>query len=290
MTVVTVSFPAAASPSNASEPFIQAVPSLEDELLASDGASRSRSTEAALLISGAEDRYSEVVEQSPSGAEFVEHPDGVTTVTVARSDGAVQALASFADEAASTEVIFEIAGELSWTKEGLVEVVEQSGESYTIAVPWAKDASGRDVPTHYEIRGGDLVQIVDHLSGEFDYPVVADPWLGVRLFTSFKRDRFRGDYRYSAWVTVKGAVILSGGGGVGGYAAGQAVFRNNGWAEWKAKWPKGVTNKKTLQQQYNCHVAAGLHGLPFTQDYNLERFRADKSDWLKSIATHRCNW
>lgn len=44
----------------------------------------------------------------------------------------------------------------------------------TAAVP----ATADDVPTHYEVHGSTLTQIVDHTGGRFAYPVVADPiWL-----------------------------------------------------------------------------------------------------------------
>lgn len=46
-----------------------------------------------------------------------------------------------------------------------------------IAPPWARDASGSDVPTHYEVVGNTLVQVVEH-SNSFVYPVTADPRVG----------------------------------------------------------------------------------------------------------------
>ncbi|UOY03040.1 hypothetical protein [Blastococcus sp. PRF04-17] len=45
-----------------------------------------------------------------------------------------------------------------------------------VAPAWAVDARGLAVPTHYEIRGGDLVQVVEHHVGDHTYPVTADPW------------------------------------------------------------------------------------------------------------------
>lgn len=42
-----------------------------------------------------------------------------------------------------------------------------------IAVPWAVDAEGRSLPTHYEVDGATLTQIVDTTDAVF--PVVADP-------------------------------------------------------------------------------------------------------------------
>lgn len=50
------------------------------------------------------------------------------------------------------------------------------------------------------------------------------------------------------------------------------------------------TNKATLKQQYSCHVAAGVYGLPFTGEYNLERSRANRSNWVSGVLSHRCNW
>lgn len=44
-----------------------------------------------------------------------------------------------------------------------------------LEAPWAVDAVGVPVPTRYEWRDGTLVQIVDHHSGNFNYPIVADP-------------------------------------------------------------------------------------------------------------------
>lgn len=45
----------------------------------------------------------------------------------------------------------------------------------TIEIPWAKDSTGRSLPTSYSIQGGTLVQDVDTTGASF--PVVADPRL-----------------------------------------------------------------------------------------------------------------
>lgn len=44
-----------------------------------------------------------------------------------------------------------------------------------VDVPWAKDAAGVSVATHYEVSKGDLVQVVDHSAAPVTYPIVADP-------------------------------------------------------------------------------------------------------------------
>jgi len=45
-----------------------------------------------------------------------------------------------------------------------------------VAKPWARDANGAEVPTHFEIAGTTLTQIIDHRSGPYAYPIVADPF------------------------------------------------------------------------------------------------------------------
>ncbi|MCQ4119695.1 hypothetical protein [Rhodococcus tibetensis] len=47
----------------------------------------------------------------------------------------------------------------------------------TIDAPWAYDANGTPIPTHYEIRDGQLVQVVDTAGIEnLVYPILADPF------------------------------------------------------------------------------------------------------------------
>jgi hypothetical protein len=53
----------------------------------------------------------------------------------------------------------------------------------TVAAPWAVDAQGNSVPTHYEVAGDTLTQHVSVTSGT-QFPVIADPtyswkWWGV---------------------------------------------------------------------------------------------------------------
>lgn len=58
---------------------------------------------------------------------------------------------------------------------GEVYVVDDVGTVIeTIDPAWAKDANGNAVPTHYEIRGDELVQIVD-FNENSAFPVIADP-------------------------------------------------------------------------------------------------------------------
>jgi hypothetical protein len=56
-----------------------------------------------------------------------------------------------------------------------VEAVETMSVS-RVAPAWAVDAAGVAVPTHYEIHGQELVQVVEHRTSDVTYPVTADPW------------------------------------------------------------------------------------------------------------------
>lgn len=44
-----------------------------------------------------------------------------------------------------------------------------------VSSPWAKDTNGTNVPTWFETDGFSLTQVIDHKSGNFVYPITADP-------------------------------------------------------------------------------------------------------------------
>lgn len=167
-----------------------------------------------------------------------------------------------------------------------------------MAPPWATDASGDPVSTWYEVDGDTVTQVVDH-GGRIEYPVVADPWMSIRLFKNFSNHkRWNNDYVYSGTVTNKARLLFMGVTppnnpvvAAQGHALWVMVMKKHGWAEWTKKYPK-ITNKATLRQQFNCHVAAGVWGLPFTGSYDLERARPNRTDgnWLSGVESHQCNW
>lgn len=65
-------------------------------------------------------------------------------------------------------------------------VLGTRGEHLVLVVPapWARDAAGAVVPTRYEVRGTDLVQIVDFTPAH-TFPIIADPlwFVPVIIFT-----------------------------------------------------------------------------------------------------------
>lgn len=49
-----------------------------------------------------------------------------------------------------------------------------------VPTPWAKDANGHSIPTHFETDGTSLTQVIEHTSAQnVAYPVTADPGFGV---------------------------------------------------------------------------------------------------------------
>ena len=67
---------------------------------------------------------------------------------------------------------------------GGVVVREKGKTTSRFNAPWAKDAAGRSLPTHYTLKGNALTQVVDTRGAKF--PVVADPqwfwdWLQTGL-------------------------------------------------------------------------------------------------------------
>lgn len=156
-----------------------------------------------------------------------------------------------------------------------------------LAVPWAQDAAGNEVPTRYEVSNFDsyalITQYVDHRTLEgVQYPVVADPWLGRNLFSSVTRDTYNGDVRVNASKSRWGLSMHQ------PTAWSWYIFNTYGWNEVRAR-QSIVTSKTTLKQQYECHVAGGYANLAGT--WNLERFRPTRTvHWSAGVVVHRCNW
>ena len=114
-----------------------------------------------------------------AGIVSYDNGDGSTTVPLVKADGAVQITTVI--EGATAPIRYEYPLDLpdharvALDPAGDVSIVGADGSWIAgIAAPWAKDASGADVPTHFELSGTTLTQVVEHSDG-FEYPVVADP-------------------------------------------------------------------------------------------------------------------
>lgn len=131
--------------------------------------------------------------------------NGSTTTPLVQEDGTVQILTTIADASAPTEFAYDFAEGTGFRKSAdgsvtllaLVDGVDQPVG--IIAAPWATDARGLPVATHYEVRGGSLIQIVDHRAAATTYPVVADPTISL------------GWWRYIHFNRAETKTILNGG-------------------------------------------------------------------------------
>ena len=220
------------------------------------------------------------------GAFAFEHGNGASTVPLIKNDGSVQITTVLDGPSAPKRVPYDIDVEnaVSVTEvNGSIVYLDAAGHMIAAVAPaWAKDANGKSVSTHYEIEGFDLVQVIDHSPSDA-YPIVADPWLGIDLFSSTWYGTYNGqltvNMRKSAW----GNAMHSPG-------AGNVIFATAGWDELRTKRPR-VTEKPTLRQQYDCHNAGGYFN--FAGDWNLEKARPDRDPrytWVNGVAFHRCNW
>jgi len=98
------------------------------------------------------------------------------------TDGGVQMLTTIADKSAPTRYDYKVevpeGGKVELLPDNAGAVVLDGDGNPVIVVPapWAKDANGTAVPTRFETDGTTLTQVVEHTSGSYSYPVVADPF------------------------------------------------------------------------------------------------------------------
>jgi hypothetical protein len=129
-------------------------------------------------------------------AVYVDEQADTTFVVEAQGDGA-RVMSVLHSPEAPTQVNYDLdlpeGFELVARPDGSVDVAAlgQGVEVIvaTIEAPWAVDAAGAQVATHYTVSGGDLTQVVEP-TAETTFPVTADPqivykwWGAVVRYTS----------------------------------------------------------------------------------------------------------
>ena len=124
------------------------------------------------------DQAADAEVQMPGVVSF-DNRNGSSPVPVVQSDGSVQinTIIEGADAPTSYSYDYDCSGGVTLRRlaDGGIVAVDGAGELVaSIALPWAKDARGKDVATRYVINGTTLTQIVEHGVGSA-YPIVADP-------------------------------------------------------------------------------------------------------------------
>ena len=132
------------------------------------------------------DAASEAQEIAASVIAYENHND-TTTVPILKDDGSVQITTVIDSSVAPTSYSYPLdipTGATAELVDGVVAIRSADGSFLAgISPAWATDAAGEAVPTHYVLEGNTLTQIVEHTS-DFQYPVVADPWLGNALIST----------------------------------------------------------------------------------------------------------
>lgn len=144
--------------------------------------------------------------QAEDGTLVYTSDDDASLAIQPLAEGATRFLSVLENGSAPERYDYTFEGiELQLLNDGSVLAIDGDKVVGSIAAAWAFDASGTPVPTHYEVDGPTLTQVVSHNSETHVYPVTADPTLsfGWRIYWTLSAS----DQRY---LTVAGA---AGGGG-----------------------------------------------------------------------------
>lgn len=229
------------------------------------------------------------VSVSHSGVEVIDNGNNSSTVPLHREDGSLQVV--FVIQAPDAPATYSIDVDLP---EGVVLTQESDGALLAsaadgqlvlgVAPAWAFDAAGTAVPTRYVVEGSEITQVVEHASGDYQYPISADPWLGVRLFDPMRLNRqgkFANKNVYSGQLTAWGVAM-------GLSAGGYTILSTAGLEEFTSQWST-VRNSTSLRQQYLCHALWGRTIIGAGINCDLELSRPANANYANVFA-HRCNW
>jgi hypothetical protein len=236
---------------------------------------------APLVVSGALPGTAEIAED---GTAVFSSDQDYSVAPLPHADGSVQIVTVLEDAAAPVRYNYDFSSNtdvsLQIGENGAVVVLDDKAEWLgAFAVPWAFDAEGTAVPTHFEVEGSTLVQVVDHQSGDYVYPISADPYGGQNLWGWHSVDYYSGDQRVNLRLSAYGKTV-----------AYPWILLQYGWSEAltrSASVKSVLLSKETMKQQFDCHA----FGSAFAGDWNLERFRPTRTtDWAVGVAIHHCNW
>lgn len=229
--------------------------------------------------------FSEVAsdaEKLTDGVIAHDNGNGSVTVPVVKEEGVVQLSTVISDSSAPStyEYAFSVDGGANVSlDEGTVLVRSSAGDLVSVlTLPAAKDAAGADVPSHYEVDGTRVTQVVEH-GDAYEYPVVTTAAASQMLFVAADVDSWNGQDRVNltpGWWTAPIAAPL---------------LDLEGWNEATSQWGSRVGNalksKTTMRQQFSCHA----YGSWFAGEWNLEKARPTRTvDWTYGVAIHHCNW
>jgi hypothetical protein len=201
------------------------------------------------------------------------HENGDSSVVNLTEDGGLRITSVIASEDSPERFAYVYDGvslEL-FTDGGVLGFNDDGSVGLIVDLPWAYDATGAAVPTWYELDGNTLVQVVDHKSGAFEYPIVADPtnYGGNEMYQKITADADpEGGDKVSVYV---GTYNFS-------HASNDAI-----WNSYKSLVPAKY-EAETMKKQLLCH-ARNIGALK--NPWNLETRRPNLSDW--DFFVNACN-
>lgn len=232
-------------------------------------------------------------------AKLFENQNGSTTVILPKTDGSMQVATIIEGSSSPTTFSYDLnlpeGGRALLDKSGLISLIDASGGYLAgVAPAWAIDATGVSVPTHFELRGKTLTQVVQHRAKGVTYPVVADPWFGVDMID---RTAWTKTSEYSptlsvypsAWGrAVAFATTYPFSSGLLGLA--DQLSANAAWSEALSKINRaGNPNPETLtmRAQFDCHFFWVSKRYPRKVSWNLDSLRPYASMFV--LAQKSCN-
>jgi hypothetical protein len=194
-----------------------------------------------------------------------------------KDDGSVQLLVTMLDESAPVRHKFTLNSSgydhLKVQEDGSVVALDDNGDFvFGIAAPWAKDANGQVIPTHFEANGQTLVQVVQLHEAEspVEFPIVADPWMGIDLYSSVYVTFVPSGYVVNATPSTWGKTWV----GPATWGAHVSEVKSKA-GRWNA----------SIENQLLCHLLGFPLSLP---TYNLESWRPNVH-YATSLVKYRCN-
>lgn len=215
-------------------------------------------------------------EASTAGAPTVEttgvvswaNTDNFHSVAVVKQDTSVQMDTVLDNASAPTRYSYPLgipAGDTAAAQpDGSILVTDSDGDAIGgISPAWARDADGTDVPTHYELDGSTVTQVIDTAAATA-YPVVADPWLGKALIAKTQWSyAYKNDPRLLVFPTTWGRVWSG------------TPYWNSQWKEVISKTTsyRSRANTNDMKYQFECHLfwAASYWKASYNLDTTLHR-------------------
>jgi len=122
---------------------------------------------------------SDATDSALPGVVAFDNNNGSTTVPLIKADGTLQINTVIENAQAPRRYDYPIevpdGASVVQTPDGTVAIVTADGSPLRVfGDAWAKDANGEPVPTHYEVHGNTLTQVID-FTEHTAFPVVADP-------------------------------------------------------------------------------------------------------------------